>query len=49
MEWMIMDCNGLNGLCGNLGSMIDGHYQIAEDCHGKYWGHNINKQHRLLI
>lgn len=40
-----MDCNGLNGLCGNLGTLLDGEYQVADDCHGEY----INQIAILLV
>ncbi|KAL4220440.1 hypothetical protein ACF0H5_020842 [Mactra antiquata] len=32
MEWMIMNCDGLKGLCSNLGVFVDGHYTPSDEC-----------------
>ncbi|XP_045199744.2 protein timeless-like [Mercenaria mercenaria] len=33
MEWMIMNCDGVKGLCGSLGDNVLGSYQAADDCY----------------
>lgn len=43
MEWMIMNCDGLKGLCSSLGVFVDGSYHISDECYGKYV--RLNDEH----